>query len=141
MIFLAWCLPQLVFAETTIKASVDKTSVTTDDIITYTLEISSGEKAIPDPTLPHFEHFSILKQVQTNNLSVGEKGVTSSVTFQFALAPAEAGTFIVEPAQIKVKDQVYKSEAFTIEVKPGTARPSQEPQELPPESDESQTTL
>jgi hypothetical protein len=135
---LVW--PQLASAETTIQATVDKTNVTTDDSITYTVSIASSEKVIPNPTLPAFERFSIIAQQQSSNISFGKSGIVSSITLTLSLVPVGAGTFAIEPAQIKVKDKIYKSDSFTIEVKPGVAprHPSQEQAE---ESEEPQITL
>ena len=48
------------FAQTSIKAEVDKTIVTTDDAITYKLIITSSEENIPKPQLPRFTGFKII---------------------------------------------------------------------------------
>ena len=140
--FLAWCLPQLVCAQTTIKANVDQTHVTTDDTISYTLTITSSDKSIPQPRIPSFDHFSVISQEQSNSISFGRGGMKTSLVYLYYLVPLETGTFTIEPAQIKIKSQVYKSGEFTIEVKPGALQQKQAPQEeAPQESAEPQITL
>jgi hypothetical protein len=150
MVFLAlWLIPQLSFAGTAIEARVDKTAVTTDDVITYTVSVTSSEKVIPDPQLPDFAHFAVISQEQSSSFSFGTGGVASKSAFIYYLAPRQPGSFVIAAAQIKIKDKVIMSDAFTIEVKAGKARIPDDPdrtQAVPSQQDlftpaEEQVTL
>ena len=127
------------FAEITIKAEVNNTSITANDNLTYKLVITSTEKNIPSPQIPKFEGFTVLSQAQSSTLSLAASNIKTMLTFTYILAPKEKGKFTIEPAIIKIKDKVFSSAAFEIEVKQGslpTLAPQQEQK-----TEESQITL
>jgi len=113
-------------AEITIKAEVNNTSITTNDYLVYKLVITSTEKNIPGPQIPKFEGFDVLSQAQSSTLSLAAGNIKTMLTFTYILAPKEKGKFKIEPAVIKLKDKVFSSAAFEIEVKPPFLLPQQE---------------
>jgi len=118
------------FAETTIKAKVDKTNITTDKVVTYKLTITSTEKKVPRPELPEFEGFRIISQVQSSNVSLIKKDIKTSIVHTYILAPDKIGTLKIKPSKIKIDDEVISSDAFQIEVKQGKVKPEPK-EELP----------
>lgn len=140
-------LTKAAFAETSLKAEVDKASITTDETVTYKLVITSSEKQLPQPQLPKFEGFNAISSAQTSQVSVSGGNIKTSVVYALILLPKSAGKFKIEPAQIKIKKEVYSSDTFEIEVRQGKEKPNP-PQEEPsfpersrPESKEPQITL
>jgi len=138
------------FADTSIKAEVDKVSITTDDTITYKLTITSTEKSIPQPQLPGFEGFSVLSQAESSTISFASRSnLETALAYVFILVPTDKGKFKIAPSQIKLQGKTYSTESFEIEVTKGKApaskpKPKQEPP-LPPdaqsETEEPQFTL
>ena len=126
-------------AQISIKAEVNNTSITTNDNLTYKLVITSAEKNIPSPQMPKFEGFDVLSQAQSSTLSLAASNIKTTLTFTYILAPKEKGKFKIEPAIIKLKDEVFSSVAFEIEVKQGSL-PSLPPQQEQ-ETKEPQVTL
>ncbi len=132
----------LAFAETSIKAGVDKESISTDDSLTYKLVISSDEKNIPRPQFPKFAGFRVLSCAQTSEIRFAKGVEKIGAVFVFVLAPLDAGKFKIEPSAIKVKNKVYATDSFEIEVTQGRAKPQPKQQEKPaPESEGPQYTL
>jgi hypothetical protein len=136
------------FADTSIKAEVDKTSITTDDILTYKLTIATDERKLPEPELPDFAGFAVIYSARSSTVSFARNSVWTSVSYSYILAPPEAGRFTIEPGRIKARGKVYSSQAFEIEVKQGTSQPQTpqkveppQPQRHIPESKEPQITL
>jgi hypothetical protein len=127
------------FAEINIKAEVNNTSITTNDNLTYKLVITSTEKNIPSPQIPKFEGFDVLSQAQSSTFSLAKSNIKTTLVFSYILAPKEKGKFKIEPAVIKIKDKVFSSTAFEIEVKQG-ALPSLPPQQEQ-KTEEPQITL
>ena len=111
------------FAQTSIKAEVDKTIVTTDDIITYKLIITSSEKNIPKPQLPKFTGFKIISSAQSSTVSFIKGNVKTIVVYAFVLIPTDKGTFKIEPSSIKIKNETYSTGTLEIEVKQGKVKP------------------
>lgn len=133
----------LVSAETSIKAEVDKTSITTDEALTYKLIITSSDKGIPTPQLPKFEGFSVLSQAQSQTMSLVKSNIKTVLVYAFILAPINIGKFKIEPSSIKIKNEAYSTDAFEIEVKQGKTRPTvpQEEKLSLPEKTQPEITL
>lgn len=137
-----------VLAETTLKAEADKTSLTTDETLTYKLTITSSAKKILLPKFPKFEGFVVLSQAQTSEISIAKGTQKTFVVYVFILAPAKIGTLKIEPSQIQIEGKDYSSDAFEITVTQGKAKPQPKtepepslPEELPQESEQPQITL
>ena len=126
-------------AEIIIKAEVNNISITTNDNLTYKLVITSTEKNIPSPQMPKFEGFDVLSQAQSSTFSLTANNIKTMLTFTYILSPKEKGKFKIEPAILKLKDKVFSSTAFEIEVKQGPL-PSSPPQQEQ-ETEEPQVTL
>ena len=125
------------FAETSVKAEVDKTRITTDETITYKLIISSSEKNLPTPEVPKFADagFIIISQSQSSNISFQGGKINTVLAYAFVLSPTDIGKMKIEPSSIKIKDDTYSTDAFEIEIKPGKRKPSI-PQESPAEPEQ-----
>ncbi len=108
-----------VFAETSIKAEVDKTSITTNDTLTYKIIITSSEKTLPQPEAFKFNGFNIISQAQSSTVSLVKSEVKTILVCAFILMPQSTGKFKIAPAVIKVKNKAISSQAFEIEVTPG----------------------
>ena len=140
IIFSFLCV-SLAFAETSIKAEVDKKSITTDENITYKLVITSAEQNIPAPQVPKFEGFNILSQAQSSTVSFAGGGIKTILVYAFILAPTDVGKFKIEPSSVKMKDKTYSTDSIEIEVTQGKAKPRKksEPQPSLPQQPQSET--
>ena len=125
------------FAETTIKAGVDKVNITTDEVVSYKLTIAATQKNIPKPELPQFDAFRVVSQVQSSNVSLSKKDIKTTIAHTYILAPIQAGSFKIEPTKITIDNQTFSSDAFEIEVKQGKVKP----QKIQPETEQPQITL
>lgn len=144
--FVSLCIISVFAQNLSLKAEVDKTTITTDETLTYKLTITSLKKQIPHPELPKFTGFSVLSSAQTSNISVGAGKLSTSLVYVYILTPNDTGKFKIESSHIKIKDRVYSSEEFEIEVTPGKIKPKTKsepplPEEYQPESEVPQITL
>lgn len=139
-----------VFAETSIKAQVDKNIITTDETLTYKITISSSKETLPSPVIPKFDDFKVISSSQSSTISFIKSSIQTQVAYEFILVPAGTGKFKIEPSRIKINNQTYSTVAFEIEVRLGKFKPKIEPQQKPslpipkesrPESEEPQITL
>jgi hypothetical protein len=122
LIIFIFCAQAAVFADTSIKAEVDKTEITSDELLTYKVTVASTEKNIPSPSIPKFKSFSIVSQAQSSSVSVKQGGMQTVLVFAFILLPKETGKIKIDPAQVTVQGKVYSSQACQIEVKQGVPR-------------------
>lgn len=137
-----------VFAQTSIKAEVDKTSLSTDEDLTYKTIITSSEKKLPSPQVPKFEGFDIVSQAQSSTISFVKSEIKTILVYVYILAPTNIGKFKIGPSTIKIENKTYSTDTFQIEVTQGKAKPKNLPEKklpLPekpqPESEEPQVTL
>ena len=137
MIFMA----SLLYAQTAIKAEVDKTKITTDDTLTYKLVITSSETQMPKPEVPKFEGFNVLSQAQSATFSLVSKQTKAIFVYAYILAPKEKGKFTITPSTLKLKNSVISSESFEIEVARGKNKPNPTPEKFQPQSQGPQVTL
>lgn len=120
------------FADTSLKAEVDKTRITTEEAVIYKLSINSSAKKIPKPDLPGFEGFAVLSQSQASKISISAGVQTSSVTYVFILAPVKSGKFGIGPSRARIEGRDYSSDTFEIEVTQGKVQPKAESEDMAP---------
>lgn len=124
----------LAFAEPTVKAEVNKKSLTTDEALTYKVLItSSGGEKISNLNLPKFEGFEIISQAQSSTLVFEGKGAKTNLEYVFILSPLEKGTFEIPASSVKINEKSYSTESFVVEVRQGKLKPKLPP---PAELDE-----
>lgn len=145
-IILSWLIFVLLFtvnafAEVSIKAQVNKIDISADETITYKCVVNADvQEKIPDPKLPAFEGFDVLSRIQSSNISLGKGKAKVEVSFSFILLPNKSGKLKIEPASISLKNEVYTSEGFEINVS-GEIKRKPAPKEIPVASGEPQFTL
>lgn len=109
----------LAYAELTIKADIDKASLTTDETLAYKLLITSDDKRSPALGIPKFEGFKILSQAHSVTMNFTKSGARYLNVYAFILLPLKAGKIKIEPSKVKIADTELFSESFEIEVRQG----------------------
>jgi len=118
MIFSLW-FAAFAYAETSIKAEVDKASISTDELLTYKVTVESSEKKTPVPVFPKFSGFKIISTAQSAQISLNKSAFKNTMVFTFVLAAEDTGKLSIAPAVLKINNQDFSTDAFTIEVKQG----------------------
>lgn len=119
------------FADTGIKAEVDKTALSTDETLIYKIVVTSSEDKIPAPQIAKFEGFKVVSQAESSTLSFVDKKIKTILVYAFVLMPLDKGRLKIEPSVIKLRDKTHSTEAFEIEVSQGKARPDMPPERKP----------
>ena len=150
-VLIFFCFASAAYGETTIKAEAEKNKISTDEGVAYKVIIASTENALPTPVFPKFTGFAVVSQARSSTVSFMAGGVKTILVYAFILAPMKTGKILVEPVSIKVKNEVFISEALEIEVTQGERKaqpvpvPQKKkpsvPQEIPPVPQEPQYTL
>jgi|GEM_PF-1099226 len=119
-----------VYADNSIKAEVDKTSLTTDQQLSYKITISSGDRKLSSPKLPEFDGFTIASQIQSSYTSfVMNNEVKSKTVYTYVLIPVKTGILTIPPAKVVIKGEEYQTDTFEIEVIQGKTKPEITPKE------------
>ncbi len=122
---------QVAFAETAIKAEIDKKVITTDETLTYKLIIASTSNTVPQPKIPKFEGFKVISRAQSSTISFVKGGAKTIFVYVFILYPDMKGKLKIGPSQIKIGDTDAASEAFEVEVKQGKRKIEPQPSKKP----------
>ncbi|RKY31829.1 MAG: hypothetical protein DRP74_03960 [Candidatus Omnitrophota bacterium] len=131
LIALIFIFSKTAFAEVSIKAEVDKTVLTTDDLLNYKLTVSSQERSMLTPKLAEFSGLSIVSHGHSSNISFTKTGIKTVVVYSFVLSCPKAGEYKIKPASIEVRGKNYFSEEFLVIVKEGQNQPEKLPEEIP----------
>lgn len=102
-------------AEQTVKASVDKTKISTGELFTYSLLVEgvfSSLQVVP----PEFKDFKIASQSQSQSYSLSGKATQITVKLSYSLYAATAGEFTIEAASVLDKGKEYKSNSIIVSV-------------------------
>lgn len=131
VLIIVFGLAAAAFAETSMKAEVDKTILTTDNILNYKLTVTSSDKQIPLPQLPDFKGFRIITQAQSSSVNFTNGRAKTVFSFIFILLPVEAGDSVIGAASIKVGGDTYSTDTFKIKVSQGKPLPQAAPDAQP----------
>jgi hypothetical protein len=141
------CFTVAAYAETTIKAEVEKNKVSTDEGVAFKVIIASSENALPAPVFPKFTGFAVVSQARSSTVSFMAGGVKTILVYAFILAPMKTGKIKIDPVSIRVKNETFTSEPVEIEVIQGKRKPQEQqkcrpaPQPVPASPQEPQYTL
>ncbi len=112
----------------TISADVDKQEITLDDQVALTITVSGSISNIPQPEIPDLKGFTAYSSGRSQNLSIINGKVSSSVTFTYILVPNNTGDYALGPFSINYKGQVYSAGPVNIKVLARNAQPQAPPQ-------------
>lgn len=139
---------RLTYADTSIKAEVDKLKLTTEESLTYKVIVTSSERRLPEPNIPKFDGFAIVSQAKSSSVSLVKNTLKTVLVYVYILLPRAIGKIKIEPSTIKVKGKIYSTDAIEVEVIQGKREPRIKPKEKPyspkgiqPESEQSKITL
>ena len=117
--------------EITINASIDKNTLSLNDQLNLQVTVSGNASGLPKPNIPQIPGFSIYSSGTSQNVSIVNGQVSSSLIYNYVLVPNSAGKFTIEPITIDFKGNTYKTNPIAVEVVQGQVQ--QSPQQSSPE--------
>jgi len=131
-----------------VSAYVDRTQITTDDIITFTVEVE-GTTDFPNIPTPGGDDFVVISgPSQSSSIQIINGSMTSSKTVKWRLAPTRTGKLEIKSASWRIgfkhKRKIYKTDPIFITVveksrKSASGQRSQQPQKSQRQSVRSKT--
>lgn len=107
-----------------LTATVDRTSITTDDLLTLTVTVSGQENNMPRPEQPVLDGFNVVSSGTSSQMNIinGNMSVLQSTIYH--LQPTEIGTLSIGSFSLTLNGQTYQTDPIQIEVTQGTGQPS-----------------
>ena len=99
-----------------VTASVDKQELTLEDSVNFSIVVE-GTRSAPPPQLPPLDSFKVRPRGSASSFQIINGDRSSSITYNFALLPKEAGTFTIGPATVDIDGKKYRTAPITLVVK------------------------
>ena len=106
-----------------ISADTDKQEVTLDEQVTLTITVSGNVSNIPQPDIPDLKGFTAYSSGRSQNLSIINGQVSSSISFTYILVPNNTGDYTLGPFSINYKGKAYSAGSINIKVLPRNSQP------------------
>ena len=96
-----------------LTARVDENEISLEEHIQLSLTVS-GVMSAPEPQLPPLPGFRIRSSSTSSSTQIINGQMNVSVTYLYQLVPLKTGSFIIEPAILKLAGVTYQTEPITI---------------------------
>ncbi|MAQ64588.1 hypothetical protein CL647_00155 [bacterium] len=120
IIFFLTLSPYVSATDITVKASVNRTQLSINDVLEYKLTIS-GAKGQPNINESFLKDFSIINRSSQQSYQLINNDFFSSQIKTFQLQPNIKGTIIIPSAKIAISGKSFETEPITITVSEGTS--------------------
>ena len=120
IVFFLTFSPYVSATDITVKASVNRTQLSINDVLEYKLTIS-GAKGQPNINESFLKDFSIINRSSQQSYQLINNDFFSSQIKTFQLRPNIEGTIIIPSAKISVSGKSFETEPITITVSAGTS--------------------
>jgi hypothetical protein len=129
-IFLGVAVASPAFAEEELRvgAQVDRTEVTTGQVLTYSITIAGPLKETPKVELNRFEGFQVVSTGQSQQIRVNQSQIEQALTLTYSLAPTEPGTHTLGPVKVEYQGKVYETQPIEVKVVEGSPKQKKVPQ-------------
>ena len=107
-----------------ISATVDRTSLSTSDVLNLTVTLTSSQASLPAFTIPNLADFNILATGSSQRFSFVNGATQNSISHNYVLGPRATGTFSIPSFSISVGGETFSTEPIQIEVAEGAPAPA-----------------
>ncbi len=101
-----------------VQATVDRDTVTTEDVITLTISIV-GETNVSVPTLPIINGVQFIGRSTASTQTLRNGQLTADFRFSFRLRPSRPGTVSIPPVQLVIGGTTHETEPIEVTVTQG----------------------
>lgn len=99
-----------------ISASVDANVISLDDRLILSVRIADAMGA-GEPVLPEMEGFRIVNKGHSTQIQMVNAHLSMSGQYDYTLMPLKVGTMTIAPITLTHKNETYRTEPITVEVK------------------------
>ena len=110
----------------TVSSYVDKTEITLDENLQFTIEISSSNKISSEPEFPQLAGLQIIRQSSSSSTSIqiinGEMSKSVIKKYVYTLQPIKVGNFNIPPISVKYKGNEYRTKIIRLKILPAKSK-------------------
>jgi hypothetical protein len=104
-----------------VTAEVDRTTISTDDLLTLTLTVAGDYQQLGEPQMSLMTGFNVVGSSRSSQFSMVNGAVTARTVFSYRLQPTGPGTFTIDRLTVPVNGSNFQTEPITIQVVQGEA--------------------
>jgi uncharacterized protein (DUF58 family) len=108
-------------SDVTVTATVKPQTVSVGEQATLVVSVQGKFRKSGGPELPPLEDFDVYEAGSSQNFSMINGAISSSVSFTYILVPRKEGSFKIEPVRFTVGDKIYTADPVMLEVVKGQA--------------------
>ncbi|MFC1675131.1 BatD family protein [Candidatus Omnitrophota bacterium] len=110
------------FAETKVEAQVDKDTLSTDELLTYKLVVTTSEKKLASLAVASFDGFKVVSKAQSSTVSFAKGKARSVYVYVFMLSAQKTGKLTIGASCVEAGGKKYSAESFKIRVTKGKVK-------------------
>jgi hypothetical protein len=145
VILAVWLFPFVgtgsVLAQETITAEVDRTALTTDEMLLLTVMLNAPALGTLTPKLPTLQGFNVVGSSTSSQISIVNGDVSSQLVYVYRLQPYETGDLVIEPISVVIGGATLSTRPITVRVTQGTGVAAATPSPRQPAVTSSPTEL
>ncbi|MEK6645172.1 MAG: BatD family protein [Candidatus Firestonebacteria bacterium] len=103
-----------------ISASIDKNILSMDEQLMLQVTVSGDASSLSQPNIPSTPGFAVYSSGRSQSISIVNGKISSSVVFNYILAPNAPGKYTIGAITLTHKNQTYKTDPINIEVTKST---------------------
>lgn len=99
-----------------ISASVDKNVVSINDQIVLEIDVSGTSSNLPNPDIPQLTDFNMYSSGRSQNVSIINGQVSSSIVFKYVLVPKTIVKTTIPPITLNYNGKIYQTQRIPVDV-------------------------
>lgn len=119
-----------------ISADIDRRQIALDEQLTLSVTVTGSISNIPQPQIPDLGGFTAYSSGRSQNISIINGQITSSVSFTYILVPNDVGDYTLGPFTIDYKGKTYSAGPIDVKVTPKSAGKTPPPSYISPQAEE-----
>ncbi len=119
-----------------ISADVDRQEIALDEQLTLSITVTGNISNIPKPDIPDLDGFTSYSSGRSQNISIINGEISSSVSFTYVLVPNDIGEYTLGPFTIDYKGETYSADTIDVSVTPKSTRKAQASSYTYPQAEE-----
>ena len=116
LFFILFCFGISHCADLSISAGVDKSTLSLDDQLVLEVNVSGNATNVPNPAIPDLPNFTVYSSGRSQNISIINGQMSSSIAFHYTLVPKSTGKFTIPAITLNYGNQSYSTSPIQVEV-------------------------
>lgn len=116
VVFVALAVPCLAGAEVSVTLSLNRNEATLADSIRLVVSVSGARTSESAPVIEGLDSFGVNQGGSSSRVEIINGKYSAGVDYTFFVRPRKPGTFEIGPAEVRIKDKVFRSNTVALKI-------------------------